>query len=94
MVLQSDAVYEVEVGIEDLLGSVSRQNPEKKGYYAFDYQCVGIGFEIDVSIRVFVGCDPYAALATFDQVRRSFFRIRQRRKREGRIKKPERNLSA
>ena len=73
---QANAVDEVEVGVEDLVGRPVVEHPHQQGHNALDDKRVGIGAEIDAALGVELRVDPDAALAALDQVGRGLFRLR------------------
>ena len=80
MLAEPYLVDEVEVGVEDFVGSVAIEHTEQERDDAFNDHGVGVGLEGDGAILVAVGGDPHAALASFDEVCRRFLVIGKRRK--------------
>ena len=67
VILQADAVDEVEVGTKYLVGCVAGEDFDEQGDDAFHNQGVAFRLEDEFAIP-FVGLQPHAALAAFYQV--------------------------
>ena len=67
MLLQTDLLDEVEVGIEYLLRRMIAQHADQQGHDALDDERVTLGGEADFAVGI-VGLQPYPALAAVDQV--------------------------
>ena len=66
--LEADAVDEIEVGIEDLGRRVAAEHADEQGHDAAHDEGVAFGAEGDGAVGLLVGSEPYAALATVDEV--------------------------
>ena len=67
MVLQSDGVDEVEVGVENLLRRGVAEHADEQGHDALHDEGVALGGEVEAPVAV-VGMQPHAALAAVNQV--------------------------
>lgn len=67
MLAQTDLLDEVEVGVEDLLGRVAAEDADEQRDDALGDERVAIGGEDEAPVEV-VALQPYAALATIDEV--------------------------
>ena len=77
MLAQSDAVDEIEVGIENLLRSVSAEHADEQCHNALHYQCVALCGEPQCPVTV-VGLQPHTTLAAVDEVAFGFILVVQR----------------
>ena len=66
VVFQSDAVDEVEVGRENVVGCLSIKYAQEQGHDAFHNECIALCLQVDVSVAQF-GINPHAALAAVNQ---------------------------
>lgn len=67
MLGQADIVDKMEVGLKDLVGSMTRQHIDKHRYNAFHYDGVGIGAIHYLAVGIQLCIEPHAALAAFDE---------------------------
>ena len=74
---ESDTVDEIEVGIEDFIGSTMVEDFHKQRDDALDDQCVGISLKVDFAIFGTLSCDPYSALTSLDKILRGLFVFRE-----------------
>ena len=70
MPAQPDVVYEVQVGVQYFLRSVSAEDVYKHRYDALDDKCITIGAEHQPSVVIEFGIKPYTALTALDEVLR------------------------
>lgn len=59
---------EVEVGVENLAGSVAVDDLQEHGDDALDDDSVGVGREVHPAVGVGLGVEPHAALASLNQM--------------------------
>ena len=77
MVLEANAVNEVEVGLRNLLWRVSAEHLNEQRDDALCYERIAVGCEHDVAVGV-VGLQPHTALASVDEVLlRLIFRVKR-----------------
>lgn len=67
MVFQSDALDEIQVGIENLLRSMSAQYADKQSDDSLHDESIALGSEHNLTVHI-VSLQPHAALASVDKV--------------------------
>lgn len=78
VLFKADARDEVEVGVEDFLRSMVRQYADEQADDAFDDERIALGAERKVSVGGFIANEPYAALATVDEIAFCFLALLKR----------------
>lgn len=68
VITEAYALDEVEVGIENLLGSMVAEYADEQCHNALDDECIALGLEVNEALGRKVGGKPYATLAAFDEV--------------------------
>ena len=67
MFLQSNLIYEVKIGIEDLLGGMVREHTDKQGDNAFHDQGIALSLEMNLPLLK-IRLQPHPTLTTVYQV--------------------------
>ena len=80
MVLQTDALDEVEVGIENLARRMSADNLNEQSDDALHDECITVGGEDETTVVGHVALHPHAALTAVDEVLLVFILVVERLK--------------
>ena len=67
MLLQTDLLDEIQVGIKDLLWGMVAEHTDEQGHDALHDQRVALGREMDLAVGI-VCLQPHTTLATVDQI--------------------------
>lgn len=67
VLLETDSLNEIEVGIDDFLRRVAGEDLDQQGDNAFDDDSVALALEDDLPVYV-IGLQPDATLASLDQI--------------------------
>ena len=78
MLMKTDSVDEIKVGIENLLRSATAECAHQQRYDAFHDYCVAVGLECDYAVGI-VSLKPHAALTSFNYVVGCFVALVKRR---------------